>query len=62
MKKSQEKFIAISMWMGLLIIIATLIVLLLPSPQETTQKQHNFPVGDDTEHTWIGGDGESFEE
>ena len=62
MKKSQEKSMAIAMWMGLLIIIATLIVLLLPSPQETTQKQHNFPVGDDTEHTWIGGDGESFEE
>lgn len=62
MKKSQEKFMAIAMWMGLLTIITTLIVLLLPSPQETTQKQHNFPVGDDTEHTWIGGDGESFEE
>ena len=62
MKKSQEKFMAIAMWIGLLIIIATLIVFLLPSPQETTQKQHNFPVGDDTEHTWIGGDGESFEE
>ena len=62
MKKSQEKFIAIVMWLGLLTIITIVIVLLMPSPQETTQKQHNFPVGDDTEHTWVGGDGESFEE
>ena len=61
----QEKHLAIVLWAILLSLLsistATLILLMVP-PQETTQKQHNFPIGDDTEHTWIGGDGESFEE
>jgi hypothetical protein len=65
MRKSQEKLIASFMWAVLLFIIAVFIstlLLLFIIPQETTQKQHNFPVGDDTEHTWVGGNGESFEE
>jgi hypothetical protein len=65
MRKSQEKLIASILWLVFLILLATsistLILLTIP-PQETTQKQHNFPVGDDTEHTWVGGNGESFEE
>ena len=65
MRKNQEKLIASIAWLVLLILLATsistLILLTIP-PQETTQKQHNFPVGDDTEHTWVGGNGESFEE
>ena len=31
-------------------------------PQDTTQKQHNFQVGDDTEHIWIGGNGDTIVE
>ena len=27
---------------------------------DTTQKQHNFQVGDDTEHIWIGGNGDTI--
>ena len=30
--------------------------------QDTTQKQYNFQVGDDTEHIWIGGDGDTIVE
>ena len=65
MRKIQEKLIASFLWVILLLSIAFFIstlLLLFIIPQETTQKQHNFPVGDDTEHTWVGGDGESFEE
>jgi hypothetical protein len=61
----QEKLLAKMLWIILLLLLATSIstlILLTILPQETTQKQHNFPVGDDTEHTWVGGNGESFEE
>jgi len=61
----QEKLLAKMLWIILLLLLATFMstfIGLMISPQETTQKQHNFPVGDDTEHTWIGGNGESFEE
>ena len=65
MNKRQEKLLAKMLWVILLLLLATsistFIGLMIP-PQETTQKQHNFPVGDDTEHTWVGGNGESFEE
>lgn len=61
----QEKLLAKILWVILIVLLATFIstlIFLMPPPQETTQKQHNFPVGDDTEHTWVGGNGESFEE
>ena len=31
-------------------------------PQDITQKQHNFQIGDDTEHIWIGGNGDTIVE
>ena len=60
----QEKLLAQMLWVILLLLLVTFIstfIGLMILPQETTQKQHNFPVGDDTEHTWIGGNRESFE-
>ena len=65
MNKRQERILAIIMWTILLFLLSMFIatlIFLIPPPQETTQKQHNFPVGDNTEHTWVGEDGESFEE
>jgi len=65
MNTHQEKLLTQILWVIMLLLlvtfISTFIGLIIP-PQETTQKQHNFPVGDDTEHTWVGGNGESFEE
>ena len=61
----QEKLLAKIMWVILFSLVGIFIAIaisLIPPPEETTQKQHNFPVGDDTEHTWVGGNGESFEE
>ena len=61
----QEKLLAKILWVILIVLLATFIstlIFLMSPPQETTQKQHNFPVGDDTEHTWVGENGESFEE
>jgi len=61
----QEKLLAKILWVILFSLVGIFIsiaISLIPPPEEITQKQHNFPVGDDTEHTWVGGDGESFEE
>lgn len=49
-------------WVIVVAITILLLVFLLPSPQETTQKQHNFPIGDNTEHVWTGDNGEVFAE
>jgi len=59
----QEKLLAKMLWIILLLLLATFISTMMGLRfHQNPQKQHNFPVGDDTEHTWVGGNGESFEE
>ena len=58
----QEEALAGSFWILLTISFIVILTLMCRTPQDDCQKQHNFPVGDDTEHTWVGGNGESFEE
>ena len=47
-------------WTSVILLCILIYIFLIPHPQGTTQKQHNFQVGDDTEHIWIGGNGDTI--
>ena len=53
MTNKQANLIGTTTMLILTLMLVYAITCISCKPQDTTQKQHNFQVGDDTEHIWI---------
>tara|TARA_R110000765_G_scaffold106927_1_gene197632 strand:+ start:31 stop:219 length:189 start_codon:yes stop_codon:yes gene_type:complete len=60
MTNKQANLIGTTTMLILTLMLVYAITCISCKPQDTTQKQHNFQVGDDTEHIWIGGNGDTI--